>query len=136
MMRVYADMVADLFHYGHAAFLKKARTLGDRLIVGIHADDVVVSYKRAPILTMEERVASVAACRYVDEVLPNAPLFVDRTWIETHDINLVVHGDDMSQEQLKHFYSAPIEMGIFRTVQYTRGVSTSEIIRRVVDKCV
>ena len=73
MTRVYADMVADLFHYGHVEFLKKARELGDYLIVGIHADEILEDYKRKPILTMEERIISVAGCRYVDEVLPSAP---------------------------------------------------------------
>ncbi|MCH8186566.1 MAG: adenylyltransferase/cytidyltransferase family protein [Chloroflexi bacterium] len=130
MMRVYADMVADLFHYGHMRFLKKARAIGDYLLVGIHADDVLVSYKRRPILTMEERVASVAECRYVDEALPNAPLMVDRAWIEKYNIDLVVHGDDFSQEQQEYYYKVPIEMGIFRTVAYTQGISTTEIIRR------
>lgn len=56
MIHVYADMVADLFHYGHMRFIKKARALGDYLLVGICADDVLASYKRRPILTMEERV--------------------------------------------------------------------------------
>ncbi len=51
-------MVADLFHHGHVLFLQRARELGDYLIVGIHADDVVTSYKRRPILTMEERAKS------------------------------------------------------------------------------
>ena len=61
MTRVYVDMVADLFHYGHVEFLKKARALGDYLLVGIHTDDIVASYKKGrPILTMEERVKSVA----------------------------------------------------------------------------
>ena len=129
-MRVYADMVADLFHYGHMRFLKKARAIGDYLLVGIHADDVLVSYKRRPILTMEERVSSVAECRYVDEALPNAPLMVDRAWIEKYNIDLVVHGDDFSQEQQEYYYKVPIEMGIFRTVAYTQGISTTEIIRR------
>ena len=132
--RVYVDMVADLFHYGHIAFLKKARALGVYLLVGIHADDVLVSYKKGkPILTMEERVDSVAGCRHVDEVLPNAPFIIDRAWIEKHDIRLVVRGDDFSQDQLEYFYKVPIEMGIFRTVPYTPGISTSEIIRRVID---
>ena len=130
MVRVYADMVADLFHYGHMRFLKKARALGDYLLVGIHADDLLVSYKRKPILTMEERIASVAGCRYVDEVLPNAPLEVDRAWIEKHNIDLLVHGDDFSQEQREYCYKVPIEMGIFRTVAYTQGISRTEIIRR------
>ena len=44
MVRVYVDMVADLFHYGHVAFLKKARASGDYLLVGVHAGAVLVSY--------------------------------------------------------------------------------------------
>lgn len=76
-------------------------------------------------------MASVAGCRYVDEVLPNAPLRVDRTWIAQHDIDLVVHGDDFSAEQLADFYQVPIELGIFCTVPYTPSISTSEIIRRI-----
>jgi ethanolamine-phosphate cytidylyltransferase/choline-phosphate cytidylyltransferase len=135
MVRVYVDMVADLFHYGHIAFLKKARAFGDYLLVGIHADAVLVSYKKGkPILTMEERVASAAGCRYVDEVLPDAPFVIDEAWIEKHDIQLVVHGDDFSQGQTLDFYKVPIEMGIFRTVPYTKGISTTEIIRRILDR--
>ncbi len=131
MIRVYVDMEADLFHYGHVEFLKKARALGDYLLVGVIADDVLVSYKRRPILTMHERVASVAGCRYVDEVLPNAPFIVDRDWIRKHDIHLVVHGDDFSPEKMEHYYRVPMEMGIVRTVPYTHDISTSEIIRRI-----
>ena len=130
MTRVYVDMVADLFHYGHVEFLRKARAMGDYLLVGIHGDDAVVEYKRRPILTMEERAASVAGCRYVDEVLPDAPLRVTRDWIERHAIDVLVHGDDFSDEQLDYLYRVPIDMGIFRTVPYTRGISTNEIIRR------
>ncbi len=124
-------MVADLFHYGHVAFLKQARALGDYLVVGIHADDVAETNKRTPILTMEERIASVAGCQWVDEVLPNAPWIIDRAWIDEHDINLVVHGDDYTREQLEYSHKVPCDMGILRTVPYTGGVSTTEIIRRV-----
>jgi cytidyltransferase-like protein len=131
MIRVYADMVADLFHYGHVAFLKQARALGDYLVVGIHADEVAEANKRTPILSMEERMASVAGCRWVDEVLPNAPWIIDRAWIDEHDINLVVHGDDYSREELEHSHKVPGDMGILRTVPYTGGVSTTEIIRRI-----
>ncbi len=66
----------------------------------------------------------------MDEVIPNAPWVFDPTWIAKHDIDLVVHGDDYSDEQRWYFYKAPIEMGIFRTVAYTKGISTTEIIRR------
>jgi len=123
-------MVADLFHYGHVNFLRTAREHGDYLLVGIHSDEVVRAYKRAPILSMDERIASVAACRYVDEVIPDAPLTITREWIERYEIDLVVHGDDFTEEQFKLCYGTPIEMGIFRTVTYTPGISTSEIITR------
>lgn len=134
MIRVYADIIGDLFHYGHVEFLKKARALGDYLIVGVPADEDLVSYKRSPILTMEERVNSVAGCRYADEVIPNCPFILDRDWIEKHNIDLVVHGDDFSQEKLEYYYKVPIDMGIFRVVPYTKGISTTEIIRRIKER--
>ena len=130
MIRVYVDMVADLFHYGHVELLRQARALGDYLLVGVHADADVLAHKRKPILTMDERVACVAGCRYVDQVLPNAPWVTDLGWIEKHNIQLVVHGDDYSQEALNKTHAVPIEMGIVRTVPYTAGISTTEIIRR------
>lgn len=130
MMRVYTDMVADLFHYGHVEFLKQARVLGDYLIVGVNGDDDTTDWKRRPILTVEERVAVVAACKYVDKAIPNAPWRIDSGWIAEHDIDLVVHGDDFSEEELEFYYGVPIEMRIFRTIPYTHGISTTEIILR------
>ncbi len=130
-------MVADLFHSGHVEFFKKARTFGDYLIVGIHSDEVLISndYKKGkPILTMEERVNSVVACRFVDEVLPNAPFIIDRSYIDEHNIEIVVRGDDMPQDRLEYFYKVPMDMGIFRTVPYTEGISTTEIIRRIMER--
>ena len=127
-------MVADLFHYGHMEFLRKAREMGTYLIAGIVADDVVELSKNKPILTMEERVASVADCKYVDQVLPNAPWRIDRAWIIQHHIQLVVHGDDYAEDQLDDIYNVPREMGILRTVPYTKGISTTEIIRRILER--
>jgi cytidyltransferase-like protein len=131
MTRVYVDMVADLFHYGHADFLRQARQLGDTLIVGIHSDATVAAYKREPFLTMEERVRVVESCRYVDEVIPDAPIVVTADWIERIGIDLVLHGDDFTEEELARCYGVPIRLGIFRTVPYTTGISTSDIARRV-----
>ena len=130
MTRVYVDMVADLFHYGHVECLKQAHAFGDHLLVGISSDEAARANKRSPILSMEERAASVAGCRYVDEVVPDAPWIMDAAWIEKHKIDLVVHGDDYSQEEIEHIYNVPISMGIFRTVAYTPAISTTEIIRR------
>ncbi len=124
-------MVADLFHYGHMNFLKQARKHGDFLLVGVHSDETVMVYKRRPIFSMEERVASVEGCRWVDEVVPNAPLTIDHEWIEKHSIDLVMHGDDFSSDLERLCYKIPMEMGIYRTISYTEGISTTEIISRI-----
>jgi glycerol-3-phosphate cytidylyltransferase-like family protein len=63
-------------------------------------------------------------------VLPDAPWITGREWIEEHDIQIVAHGDDYSAEQLKGTHSALIELGILRSVHYTPGISTTDIIRR------
>ena len=131
MTRVYVDMVADLFHYGHANFLRQAKQFGDHLIVGIHSDEVVKEYKRTPILSMRERVDTVSSCRYVDEVISDAPLVVDLKWLNTHRIDLVVHGDDFSEHMKQLCYKVPIDLGILRLVSYTARNSTTEIIQRI-----
>jgi glycerol-3-phosphate cytidylyltransferase len=130
-MRVYVDMVADLFHYGHVEFLRRAKELGDELVVGIHSDDAVASYKRRPIMTMDERVRVVEGCRYVDEVIPDAPVDPGEDWIERHRIDLVVHGDDFDPAALESFYGNAQRLGIFRTIPYTPGISTSTILERL-----
>jgi cytidyltransferase-like protein len=131
MIRVYVDMVADLFHGGHVEFLRQARALGDELVVGVHSDDTVEGYKRRPIMTMEERMAVVAGCRYVDEVLANAPLVRDKKFLTTHRVDLVVHGDDFDLSMATKLYGVAMEMEIFRTVPYTPGVSTSDLLERM-----
>ena len=61
--RVYLDMVGDLFHAGHVALRRAAREHGHRVIVGVLSDDDAASYKRRPVMSLDERVEVVAACR-------------------------------------------------------------------------
>lgn len=128
---VYVDMVADMFHLGHINMLKRAQAMGDYLVVGLMSDEDTASYKRRPICTLQERTAVIAACRYVDKVIPASPLQLTRAFIEQEGIDMVLHGDDMSEETLRFFYAVPMEMGILKTLPYTQGISTSDIIRRV-----
>jgi len=131
-VRVYVDMVGDLWHFGHANFCRQARQFGDYLIVGINKDEDVVGYKRKPILNGEERVKSAQSCKYVDEVLyDDVPLVLSKEFIEKHRIDIVAHGDDFDKEKLHKYYSVPIEMGIFRTIPYTSGISTTELLTRI-----
>lgn len=56
---IYVDGVFDLFHEGHINLLKSAAAYG-RLIVGVHSDDFVVSYKRRPVIPELTRYKVVA----------------------------------------------------------------------------
>jgi cytidyltransferase-like protein len=131
MTRVYADMVGDLFHYGHVRFLERASKLGDALVIGVHSDETVRDYKRSPVMTMAERIQVISACRFVDEVIPDAPLVVTRDWIAEHDIDLVVHGDDLTEEMIDAMYGIPRDLGILQFVPYANGISTTDIMDRV-----
>ena len=131
MTNIYTDMCADLFHYGHVNLLKKAKQLGGNLIVGIHSDQTIESYKRKPIMTMEERIAVVEACRYVDRVIPNAPLVITEEYMKNNKIDLVVHAHPVEEdEKYQKMYSVPTKQGKFRRLDYTPSISTTDIISR------
>jgi cytidyltransferase-like protein len=133
-VKVYADMVGDLFHAGHVEFLKKARSFGDYLIIGVLADESVEEYKRRPVMSLEERVKVFQSCRYVDEVIAAPPLRPTKEWFLDHQIDFVIHGDDFCPELLQDQYGSALDLGIFRSVPYTPGISTTNIIQRVVDR--
>lgn len=133
-VRVYADITGDLLHAGHLEFFKKAKALGDELVIGVLTDEDVESYKRTPIMSLSERVAMVRACSLVDEVIVAPPLRATEEFLQQHAIDLVVHGDDMGIEMLYDQYGTAIELGIFRLVPYTEGISTTDLIGRIQER--
>lgn len=131
--RVYVDMVGDLFHAGHVSLLRSARSHGDWLIVGVLSDDTAASYKRRPIMSLAERVAVIESCRYVDEIVEDAPFQVTEEFLAEHDITTVVHGDDLSPQGAELVYGAAAAAGKLTYVPRTAGISTTELIQRVLE---
>jgi cytidyltransferase-like protein len=131
--RVYVDMVGDLFHAGHVSLLREARRHGDWLVVGVLSDDTAAAYKRRPVMTLDERVAVIEACRYVDEVIPDAPFVITEDFLGEHAITTVVHGDDLTPEGARAIYGPAVDTGRFICVQRAGGISTTQVIRRVLD---
>ena len=127
--RVYVDMVGDLFHAGHVALLRAARELGDHVVVGVLSDETATAYKRRPIMTLTERVAVIEACRYVDEVIPDAPDRLTAEFLDEHQLAVVVHGDDL--ESGAEVYGAAEETGRSRLIPRTTSISTTDLIARV-----
>ena len=88
-----------MMHYGHANAFRLGRELGTTLVVGVNSSETIEVAKRAPpLMTDEERCASVRACKFVDEVIEKTPYVMTREYldwvIKTYDIDYVVYGDD------------------------------------------
>jgi choline-phosphate cytidylyltransferase len=151
MKTIYVSGVFDLFHYGHLRLLKKCeeiaytlkRTTREpvRLLIGVCNDKDCEKYKRKPIMTMNERASSIIE---IFELLGQRGIFVavllDAPLVDTHElyeekeIVKVLHDHSESEdEQYAPFYTVAIEMGIFQRLEYTGGISTSDIIDRVIE---
>jgi len=130
MIRVYTDMAADMFHIGHLNLIKRAKGMGDYLIVGIHSDEDIGNYKRPPIIPENDRYEIIRSCRYVNEVIEAAPLVMTKEFIEANNIDLVVRGNDVTPELLRQ-QAAPNEMGIMRYLPRTKNISTTDIIQKI-----
>jgi len=132
---IYADVVCDLFHYGHVEFLRRARLLGTHLVVGVVGDDDVATYKAPPVLTHAERVAVVRGCRFVDRVLDApSPLYPSCDFLDHLGAAFLCHGDDMGPQELERWYGGIIPSGRLRTVGYTSAISTRKIVERVAQR--
>ncbi|MFY0608232.1 MAG: FAD synthase [Cyclobacteriaceae bacterium] len=132
---VYVIGVFDLFHTGHVRLLKKAKELGNELIVAINGDDMVKAYKRLPIYSEQHRLELIEACKYVDRAFIIRD-FDNKPYIEKFNIDIIVHGDDWDVngylEQIRvtkgYLKEQKVEL---KLLPYTSGISTSEIIERI-----
>lgn len=84
----------DLFHVGHVNILKRARALGDRLIVAVSTDEFNQDKGKMTLVPYEQRVAILEACRYVDLVIPEATWYQKRQDIVEHQVDTFVMGND------------------------------------------
>jgi glycerol-3-phosphate cytidylyltransferase len=66
----YTTGVYDLFHIGHVNMLRNAKSMCDRLIVGVTVDQLVAYKNKKAVIPYEERVEIVRACRFVDLAVP------------------------------------------------------------------
>ena len=134
-MIVYVDGVFDLTHNGHFKLYKQARELGDTLYVGVLSDDECENYKRRPILTAEERRDNILNSEYVDKVILNVTNVVTKEFIKEHSIDIVAHAHKMDDDDYYDYqYRDAKEMGIFKRLEYTEGVSTTDIIKRILER--
>jgi ethanolamine-phosphate cytidylyltransferase len=134
---VYIDGAWDMFHAGHIDILRKAKALGNFLLVGVHTDEAVNTARGAhtnyPILNLHERVLSVLSCKYVDEVIIGAPWRLTEDMIRSMNISVVAHGSVSDIADIKTLranpstnpYAVGEALGICVELQSSRNLTTS-----------
>jgi ethanolamine-phosphate cytidylyltransferase len=134
-IRIFMDGAFDLMHFGHMNAFRIAKSLGTHLVVGVNSDRSITECKGAPLMNDEERLAMVDACKFVDHVIPDCPYIMNQKYLDwvvnEHKIDFVVHGDDPCIVDGKDVYATAKESGKFRTIPRTEGVSTTDIVGRM-----
>ncbi|MBD3587633.1 adenylyltransferase/cytidyltransferase family protein [Salinimonas sp. HHU 13199] len=95
MRRVITFGTFDVLHIGHIRLLKRAKALGDFLIVGISSDELNVNKKgRNPVYPYQSRHELIASLRFVDEIFIEESLEKKREYIRAHKADVLVMGND------------------------------------------
>ena len=84
----------DLFHIGHLNLLKRLRSLGDRLIVGVSSDEFNALKNKKTSIPFQDRLEIVRAIRYVDDVFPEENWEQKVSDIQKYQAGIFGMGDD------------------------------------------
>ena len=124
MKRILTYGTYDLLHYGHIRLLKRAKALGDYLIVGLSTDDFNKIKNKTAYHSYEERKEMLEAIRYVDLVIPEENWEQKISDVEKYHADVVVMGSDWAGSDKFDYLSDYCEV---LYLDRTEGVSTTKI---------
>lgn len=132
---VFTNGCFDLLHTGHIHYLQHARSLGDRLVVGLNDDASVRRLKGAarPLLAQDERARILAALACVDYVtIFSEP--TPRELIQCLRPDVLVKGGDYTPETVVGREEVEAYGGTVHIAPYVAGVSTTAIVESIVTR--
>jgi len=127
MIIVYAYVVADILHKGHLEYLRNAKALGDKLIVGVLTNQAVEEKKPPPVMDFDDRVDLVGALEFVDVVVSQSqysPLENVKKIQPDILVESTSHADYPAQEYME-------KIGRQVALPYYPEYSSTEIKRRI-----
>ncbi|MFD9626058.1 glycerol-3-phosphate cytidylyltransferase [Peribacillus muralis] len=122
MKKVITYGTFDLLHWGHINLLKRAKDLGDYLIVAISTDEFNALKDKKAYHSFENRKMILESIRYVDEVIPENKWEQKREDIVREGVDIFVMGDDW-----KGKFDELSEVCDVVYLPRTIGISTSQI---------
>lgn len=131
----YTAGVFDLFHIGHLNLLKNAKSMCDRLIVGVTVDELVAYKGKAPLIPYNDRLEIVRSIKYVDAVVPQTDMN-KLLMCKKLKANMMFVGDDWyNSDKWNAYEDAFAEAGIkIIYFPYTKGISTTGICEALMHK--
>jgi len=133
--RIYLDGVFDMAHYGHYRLFKQVKDHfpNSYIIVGVSSDEETLRLKGQTLMNEDERAESIGHCKWVNEVIMPCPWIITQEFIDQHKIDYVAHdGDPYVSSNHADIYDFVKKQGKFIATQRTDGVSTTDIINRII----
>lgn len=124
MKRILTYGTFDLLHYGHIRILKRAKELGDYLVVALSTDEFNATKGKKAYHSYETRKKMLEAIRYVDLVIPENNWEQKIQDIKDYKIDIVVMGDDWAGSDKFDYLKEYCEV---KFLERTPGVSTTMI---------
>ncbi|MGI6264965.1 MAG: glycerol-3-phosphate cytidylyltransferase [Acutalibacteraceae bacterium] len=124
MKRVLTYGTFDLLHYGHIRLLKRARELGDYLIVALSTDEFNAQKGKQAFHDYETRKRMLEAIRYVDLVIPETCWEQKADDVKNYHVDVVVMGSDWAGSDKFDYLKELCEVVY---LDRTEGVSTTLI---------
>ncbi|WOS96140.1 glycerol-3-phosphate cytidylyltransferase [Nosocomiicoccus massiliensis] len=98
MKKIITYGTFDLLHVGHINILKRAKEMGDYLVVGLSTDSFNSLKHKEAYHSYEDRKLILEAIKYVDEVIPENSWDQKRDDVKNHNIDTFVMGHDWEGE--------------------------------------
>src|SRR5690554_954360 len=131
----YTTGVFDLFHVGHVNVLRNAKSMCDRLIVGVTVDELVAYKNKKSVIPFEERIEIVRACKYVDLAVPQ--MTMDKLdALDRYKFDIMFVGDDWYKTDKwedfdKDFTSKGVRIVYFPYTSTTSSTLINETLRKL-----
>lgn len=124
MKRILTYGTFDLLHYGHIEILRRAKELGDYLVVALSTDEFNESKGKTAYHSYETRKKMLEAIRYVDLVIPEKSWDQKINDVKEYHIDTVVMGSDWANSDKFDYLKEYCDLVFF---ERTPGVSTTMI---------
>jgi len=133
---VFTNGCFDILHAGHVKYLAKAKTRGDKLVVGLNNDASISRLKgpQRPINPMQDRAAVLMALAAVDWIIPFGSVEENDTpakLVEKVKPDVLVKGGDYKVEQIAGADSVLANGGRVEVLDFVDDCSTSNLISKI-----